>query len=160
MLANVPRTSPCGIQHTWSAPKWRMQIVCATDNAVCAASVLAEAKKKRGGYDCRLAQRDGAHKKREDVPHGGGMPVVELEVDGQHQRYEVPQYLKAVHCVDFQGNAAKKTEQVCKQRQLSGASTGIAKRIRRRTYGDANDGGRESADKAGLGCIVLAGSII
>jgi len=46
------------------------------------------------------------------------MPVGKKEIDRKHKSDEVPQYLKAIHGVDLQGNTAKKTEQVCKTKVI------------------------------------------
>jgi hypothetical protein len=43
------------------------------------------------------------------------MPAVEKEHDGQHKRHKVPQYLKPIHEVDSQGDAAKETKKVWKE---------------------------------------------
>ena len=45
------------------------------------------------------------------------MPAVEKEYDGQHKRHKVPQYLKPIHEVDFQGDTAKKTKKVWKENE-------------------------------------------
>jgi hypothetical protein len=45
------------------------------------------------------------------------MPVVEKENDRQQKRHKVPQYLKTIHDVAFQSNAAEKTEQICERAQ-------------------------------------------
>jgi hypothetical protein len=70
-------------------------------------SILAKAEKNGRCDDCCLANRNRSHKKSEYVPHSVAMPVVKKEYDGQHECYKVPQNLKPIHDVDFQGHAAE-----------------------------------------------------
>lgn len=75
-------------------------------------SILAKAEKNGRCDDCCLANRNRPHKKSEYVPHCVAMPVIEKKNYCEHECYEVPQNLKPIHDVDFQGHAAEETKQV------------------------------------------------
>ena len=78
-------------------------------------SVLAKAQEKRGRYHPCFTDRDRTHKKRENIPHGAAMPIIEQEQNCQSKCHKMPQYLKPIHHVDFQCHAAKQTEKICKR---------------------------------------------